>query len=447
MNFPALRGRRRLGLLVAAAIFLSLAPAAAAGPATPVLDSDFPDPDIVKVGGIYHAYATNGDSNHIQHAISRDLVRWQKDPEDVLPELGVWAVKEDRDKVWAPEVYANGEGFTMQYTARDKATGRQCIGVALSPSPDGPFRPAGDRPLVCPGAQGGAIDASSYTEGQQRYLLWKSDGNCCGLDTWIHLQLTSWDGTRTTGAPIRLIKQAPQGEGGLVEAPTLVKRDGRYILFYSADDYQGENYKTSYAVADRLTGPYTKAANPLMTTGTFSGSVRGPGGQDVVTGPDGRDRIAFHGWSSGRRVMYLADLGFANGYPVVRGSKVLYQAENARVHHAIVRNAARAQDGRVVGGIDHPDSYVEFTVFAASAGPHMLTVGFANGSLNSAGTPTPAAHMLTVNGSPAGTVRYPHTGWDHWATRETTVALKDGWNTIRLAKDAYFAELDSIEVA
>jgi arabinan endo-1,5-alpha-L-arabinosidase len=355
-----------LGLVAAAAavaVVLGPSPASAPAPAgaaaaAPVLDVNFPDPDIVKAGGVYHAYATNGDGKNIQHATSRDLARWKVDSTDVLPVLGDWALPR-RDLVWAPEVYDNGDGFTMHYTARDRASDKQCIGVALSSSADGPFRPVGDGPLVCPATQGGAIDASSYTEDGQRYLLWKNDGNCCGLhaDTWLYLWPTSWDGTRTVGEPVGLVKQDRDWEGPLVEAPTLVKRGGRYVLFYSADGYSGAQYKTGYAVAKSLTGPYTKAANPLMTTDTFSGAVRGPGGQDVVTGPDGRDHIVFHGWSADyqRRAMYVADLGFANGYPVVRGSKVLYQAENARVQHASVRDAAGASDGRAVGGIDHAE--------------------------------------------------------------------------------------------
>ncbi|MFD9379420.1 hypothetical protein ACFWBH_28490 [Streptomyces sp. NPDC059999] len=76
-------------------------------------------------------------------------------------------------------------------------------------------------------------------------------------------------------------------------------------------------------MADALPGPYTKAATPLVTTESLAGAVRGPGGQDVVTGPGGRERILFHGWSpDGRgRVMYLADLVFEDGRPVVRGDR------------------------------------------------------------------------------------------------------------------------------
>ncbi|WP_328868862.1 family 43 glycosylhydrolase [Streptomyces sp. NBC_00287] len=434
---------RRLVATAAAALCLGLGthPSSAAS-AGPVLDRDFPDPDIVKVGDTYHAYATNADGKYIQHATSTDLLTWTVAEADALPEVGGWA-KPDRSLVWAPEVFATGSDFTMHYVARDRATDKQCIGVARASSPNSPFRPVGNGPLVCPAAQGGAIDPASYTENGHRYLLWKNDGNCCGLDTWLYLQEVTWDGTRTIGDPVPLIRQDRAWEGSLIEAPTLVKRAGHYVLFYSADHYGDDRYKTGYAVADHLTGPYTKAAAPLMTTDSFSGTVRGPGGQDVVTGPDGRDRIAFHGWSSDRthRAMYLADLGWANGYPVVNGSKVIYQAENAVVHHAIVRDAPGALDGKAVGYIDHADSYVEFTVYVPTPGPHTLTVRYGNGS------PSTSTHHLTINGTPSGEVRYPYSGWDNWQHTSVSVDLREGWNTIRLGKGEWYAELDSIEVA
>lgn len=452
---PATRVRPALRLLAvplvcAAALMCFPAPAPAAAPEKeerisdgPVLDHDFPDPDVVEVNGTYHAYATNGDGKHVRRAASADLENWTLSGNDALPTLGGWVDPQAAGwSVWAPEVFATGDGYTMWYTARDAARDRQCIGVARAGRPEGPFTPVGDGPLVCPGAQGGAIDASSYTEGGQRYMLWKNDGNCCGLDTWLHIQPVSPDGTRTTGTATRLIKQDRDWEGGVIEAPTLVRHGSRHVLFYSAGSYAGDAYKTSYATSGSLFGPYTKAAAPLMTTDSFDGTVRGPGGQDVVSGPDGRDRILFHGWDAGytRRALYVADLGWANDLPVVRGSKVHYEAEHARVNHAVVRDAAGASGGRAVGYIDYPDSFVEFTVFAASAGEHALEVRFGNGSQEG------ATHTVTVNGAPAGSVTYPFTGWDNWRSVERSVVLTEGWNTIRLGKGTAYAELDAIDV-
>lgn len=426
------------------------APTAVSGRAVaegPVLDRNFPDPDLVESRGVYHAYATNGDGKNVQRATSGDLREWTVAESDPLPALGAWA-KPEQTLVWAPEVFANGDGFTMYYTARDRASDKQCIGAARSSSPAGPFRPVGDGPLVCPSERGGAIDAAEYTENGRRYMLWKNDGNCCEQDTWLHLQPVGRDGTRVTGEPVRLIKQDRDWEGELIEAPTLVKRNGRYVLFYSADFYGDERYKSGYAVADSLTGPYTKAPDPLMTTESFGGAVRGPGGQDVVTGPDGKDRMVFHGWNAEgtRRAMYVADLGWADGRPVVRGSQVRYEAEEAEVHNAVIRDAVGASGGRAVGKIDRPDSHVEFTVFAASAGAHTFSVRFGNGSLDEEGTPVGASHGLTVNDAAAGEVRYPYTGWNNWRRHDVTVRLHEGWNTVRLTKGDRYAELDTAEV-
>ncbi|MEK8173969.1 glycoside hydrolase family 43 protein [Streptomyces sp. M19] len=341
------RSRLAAALLAAVTVMTALLATGATGTAAlaasggPVLDQNFPDPDVLRSGDTYHAYATNGNGRNIQHATSTDLANWTVADADPLPDLGSWA-KPERSLVWAPEVFDNGAGFTMYYVARDAASDRQCVGVALSGSPDGPFEPTGGAPLVCPADQGGAIDPATYTENGQRYLLWKNDGNCCGQTTWLYLQPVSADGTQTTGGATQLIKNDQGWENGVIEAPTLVKHGGHYVLFYSGGSYAGDGYATSYAVATSLTGPYTKAAAPLMTTDSFGGTVRGPGGQDVVAGPDGRDRVVFHGWSAdySRRSLYVADLGWANDYPVVNGSKVIYQAENATVNHAVVRDAS-----------------------------------------------------------------------------------------------------------
>ncbi|WP_189825771.1 family 43 glycosylhydrolase [Streptomyces finlayi] len=237
---------------------------------------------------------------------------------------------------------------------------------AAHPRPHLPDRPGPRPPRPCHRRRRGPARGDG-----RRYLLWKNDGNCCGLgrDTWLHLQPTTWDGTRLTGPPVRLIRQDRPWEGRLAEAPTLVKRAGQYVLLYSANAYDTGAYATGYALSPHLTGPYTKAPRPLLTTCTFSGAVRGPGGQDVVEGPDGRDHLLLHGRYGGARFLYLADLDWADGRPVVRGGAQAYEAERARPTDVTVRTAPGACEGRAVGHIDHPGSRVEFRVFAASPGP------------------------------------------------------------------------------
>jgi arabinan endo-1,5-alpha-L-arabinosidase len=427
--------------------------AAPAAPIAPVIDQNFADPDVLKVGRTYYAYATNSGGRHITWATSTDLTSWTVQTTDALPTLGAWADPtwtfpsggpEDHG-IWAPEVFATGpRSFVMWYTAHDRASGKQCIGAATATSPGGPFKPAATT-LICNPELGGVIDATSYAEAGRRYVLWKNDGNCCALDTWLRLQQVSANGLRRTGPKTRLIKQDKPYEGDLVEAPTLVKRDGRYVLFYSANFFGDTSYLSGYATARRLRGPYTKAPTPLMTTDAFDGAVRGPGGQDVVVGPDGRDRIVFHGWNASftHRAMYVVPLYWHDGRPIVQGAKVRHEAEDAeltrvRVHYA----GGDASGGVVVGRIDFPDSRVTVTVYAPRAGTYRLFTRYANGS--DAGA---ASHTLAVNGVAAGTVDYPVTGWDNWQTSRRDITLRKGDNTLTYGKGANFAELDAIDVA
>ncbi len=429
-------------------------PAVKAAPAiSPVIDENFADPDVMKVGRTYYAYATNSDGRNIKWATSTDLVTWTVQQTDALPTLGAWVDTEwsfppggsGDHGIWAPEVFATGpRSFVMWYTAHDRASGTQCIGAATATSPGGPFKPR-DTSLVCTPEIGGAIDASSYYEGGRRYMLWKNDGNCCAQDTWLRLQQVSADGLRRTGAETQLIKQNKPFEGTLVEAPTLWKRGGSYVLFYSANFFGNGSYVSSYATAPSLRGPYTKADAPLMTTDAFNGEVRGPGGQDIVTGPDGRDRIVFHGWNPGfdYRAMYSQRLDWQGTRPIVEGAKIRYEAEDAAFTRANARYATGgASNGVVVGGIDFADSRVTFTVHVPRAGTYRLFTRYANGS--DAGA---ASHALFVNNAAAGTVDYPVTGWDNWQVTERTVTLKAGTNTLSYGKGANFAEIDAIDVA
>jgi arabinan endo-1,5-alpha-L-arabinosidase len=140
----------------------------------PVLDRDFPDPDVLNVDGTYYAFATNSGSSNIQAAESTDLVHWTMLP-DALPQLPAWAVQ-DFGWVWAPEVFFHPAQlrYHMFFVARYAmgSGGMQCIGAATSPEPEGPFTPVGAAPVVCQTGQGGSIDPAYFLDDDgQAYLL------------------------------------------------------------------------------------------------------------------------------------------------------------------------------------------------------------------------------------------------------------------------------------
>ena len=143
------------------------APAASstAGPAAdgnPVLDEDFPDPDVLEVDGTYYAYATNGNGRNVRVATSTDLTSWEVLEADALPDLPRWVIP---GKTWAPEVTQFGPGrFVMYTTTTNFDPALQCIAVATAESPEGPFEVAGDGMLVGPDDEGGANDGSTFTD-------------------------------------------------------------------------------------------------------------------------------------------------------------------------------------------------------------------------------------------------------------------------------------------
>ncbi|WP_083260019.1 family 43 glycosylhydrolase [Cellulosimicrobium cellulans] len=443
----------------------STAPAAVAEQAptiSPVVDANFPDPDILLVDGVYHAYATNNAGQNVQHRTSTDLVTWSE-PTDVAPELGAWVSEScsfspggatDRC-VWAPEVAAVEGGYALYYTARDATTPRQCIGVSLSETPDGPFVPVGDDPFVCPNGEdgtvdlGGAIDAGTFHDGEQLWLLWKADGNCCaGKTAILFAQPLSADGTTLTGPPTELIRVDRPNEGIVVEAPTIIERDGTYYLFYSANDFYGGNYRTAYATSDNLLGPYTKATTELMTSDRFQGDVRGPGGQDIVVRPDGSTAIVFHGWNERftYRAMYLSELEWSeDGVPSVTDASDRYEAEDGVVTNARVVQDGSASGGAKVGGMDFADSSVTVEVVAEEAGPALIGIRYANGSMDGSER-VPSTGLVSVNGEDAGTVTFAHTTWGNWQTAEHLVDLDAGSNTITLTRSTFFTEVDAIDV-
>ncbi len=297
----------------------------------PVLNVDFPDPDVLQVGDTYYAYATNAGPTNIQLARSKDLVHWES-LSGALPALPFWS-KPQAGLTWAPDVTtsADSKTFIMYYTTRDAASDKQCIGVATGSNPEGPFRSTGranDEPLVCNPKEGGDIDPASFQdEDGTRYLLWKNDGNCCALDTWIYIQKLADDGLSLVGEPTRLIKNDQAWEGQLIEGPTLWKHDGKYFLFYSANDYRGERYAIGYAVAEHILGPYQKALRPLLTTDLKTAVPFGPGGQDVVVDKDGETWMVYHSWEPtlSARWMMIDPLVWENGVPVVKAAHQMPQ--------------------------------------------------------------------------------------------------------------------------
>lgn len=304
----------------------SASPAVPAGDfENPVISSDFPDPGILQVGNTYYAYATNAYGKNVQVARSMDMVHWEMLP-DAMPALPTWA-QPGGSYVWAPAVIQIGNTYVMYYTARDMQSNRQCVGVATSDKPEGKFHDRSSRPLICQTEQGGTIDPSPFRDGDTLYLYFKNDGNCCGMTTYLYAQQLSPDGLSVVGKPVPLMQNDQPWEGRVVEAPDMFKYNGKYYLFFSANDYAGVNYAVGYALCQTAMGPCQQASeNPILASRMNRRPyVIGPGGQSVIQIGD-QTCIAYHAWNvnadgtqGDSRYMWLDRITWQNDRPQVQG--------------------------------------------------------------------------------------------------------------------------------
>ncbi|KAI9813825.1 MAG: hypothetical protein M1827_003615 [Pycnora praestabilis] len=285
----------------------------------PRISADFPDPSLIQVGSTWYSFATNRYGVNVQTAMSPDFESWTVTESDALPMPGAWVDKKNPE-IWAPDVVQllNGS-FVLYYSgAVSNNTAFHCVGAATSPTIEGPYT-ALPAALACPLSTGGAIDPAGFQDADGTlYVVYKVDGNTLGnggtcnngvaplMSTPLMLQKLAADGVTPIGDPVKLLDR-DDGDGPLVEAPYLVKsQEGVYFLFFSSNCYTTTLYDVSYATANSITGPYTKAEPPkapLLVTGDYG--LTAPGGASVTS--DGT-KICFHANVNGGRGMWTGDI-------------------------------------------------------------------------------------------------------------------------------------------
>ncbi len=290
----------------------------------PVLDADAPDPTIVYDAGWYHLYTTNVFTAsgwvRVPHQRSRDLQHWEY-VGDALAALPPWASTVG-GFVWAPSVHRFGSTWAMFYVARIRpdaglAANQMCVGRAVASSPDGPFVDATATPMLCQVFQGGSIDPDVHVAADgSPWLVFKNDGNCCGLPVSLWSWRLTSDGSAFTGALSRLLDADQPWERGVIEAPSMAEVGVATYLLYSGGDWQSSSYAVGVAGCPVPGGPCAKLSVASPWLGASAVAV-GPGGQDVVADSNGDPWMAYHGWVGG--------VGYGNG-----GHRALY-VERIRV--------------------------------------------------------------------------------------------------------------------
>lgn len=325
MNAPAMIRHRVISLVLVLLCAGCASVGSAAAPRktfkNPVYAHNFPDPFVLKVGKVYYAYATNTNNEDTPVIHSRDLVHWRGGGE-AFPVTPRWV----SSNVWAPDVMRRADGkYILYYAGRDITVSHECIGHAIASAPGGPFIDRSAKPFVCQASLGGDIDPDTFTDSNGHiYLLWKNDGNCCGLNTYLYSQRLAPSGFKLLGKPVKLLREDAGWEGNLIEAPFMWKHAGKYYLFFSANNYASFDYAVGYAVCKSPQGPCKDGSgNPILTSKC---NAAGPGGETIITDARGQTWMLYHAWNAGAvgdtttgRQLWLDRLLWKNGRPVVHG--------------------------------------------------------------------------------------------------------------------------------
>jgi len=295
----------------------------------PVINTDFPDPTIIKVNGTYYAYATQtgtaGKMINIQVARSVNLQQWEI-LDDALPKKPAWA--STTQDFWAPHVSYDKDldQYVMFYSAEsdEKATNK-CIGVAFSKNPEGPFVDMG-KPLVS-GAGFVNIDPMELTDpaSGKKLLYWGS-----GFEP-IRVQELNPDYQSFRAGSSPVIVMPPGKEGNytkLIEGAWVDVENGKYYLYYSGDNCCGAkaNYAVMVARADHPLGPFKRmgevTSNGKSVILEKNSQWYATGHNSIFKDENGDAWIAYHAISKDtskgqKRVMCISRVKMKNGWPYV----------------------------------------------------------------------------------------------------------------------------------
>lgn len=256
------------------------------------------DPYILCYKDMYYAYGTSrGDGFEVYS--SKDLKSWRRAANLALS-------KEDSygDKwFWAPEVYYVGKDkkFYLFYSVEEH------ICVATSDSPLGPFVQDEKKPIL----EEKGIDTSVlFDEDGKAYLYFVrfTNGNviwCVELkDNLKEIK------EETLTQCIEATEPWETVYGKVAEGPSVIKRNGLYYLFYSANDYRSQDYAVGYATSASPFGPWKKSGrNPLLHK---VDELVGTGHGAPFMDREGKYRYIFHAHKSrteiNQRNAYIVDM-------------------------------------------------------------------------------------------------------------------------------------------
>lgn len=237
------------------------------------------DPYVFTYNGMYYLTATS-DGRLFDLYQSADMKKWYyiKKIFEISYTMG-WA----KSNLWQPQIIQGMDGKFYLYYCGSNSDNSLRIGVAAADTVEGPYQDIKNEPLFDLGYA--TIDPHLYLdEDGSMYLYYSKDCSENILQgkhtSQIYVvEMESYTKVKK-GAKHKLLLTPEQswelqsGDWLWNEGPDILKHEGKYYLFYSANCYQNYNYSIGYAVSDTPLGPFVKYENnPIISAiGAMSGT-------------------------------------------------------------------------------------------------------------------------------------------------------------------------------
>lgn len=301
------------GLLMFAALSVLASPPTYTNP---VYDGNMPDPTVIRYKGVYYAMGTTGehrvDGRIFTLLRSTDLVHWEK--------LGGAMVPPSQNpdyQYWAPEVTSANGKFYLYYAMGGIEPERFQNRVAVSDKPEGPYIDTGHVLVDCESNRF-TIDPFPFRDDDGQWYFFYSC-NFTNAEPGVHVGTgikvdRLIDMTRLAGDCHVVVRARydwtlyeanrhmevyhANYDWHTIEGPYVLKHNGKYYCIYSGANWQTERYGLDFVVADNPLGPYTGQGITARVLHGVPGKVRGPGHNDIVTGPNGHTQyFLYHAWN------------------------------------------------------------------------------------------------------------------------------------------------------
>ena len=273
--------KKLLTLLLLSTLFTSCAQKKEVANNNPVFPGWYADPEGIIFDDTYYIYPTYSAPYEEQVFLdvfsSPNLTEWTKHERIIDTSAVKWAKR----AMWAPSIIKKDDKYYLFFGANDIQSDDELggIGVAVSDSPEGPFKDHLGKPLIDKfhnGAQ--PIDQFVFKDKDGSYYLYYGG--------WRHCNVAKLNDNFTGFIPFEdgtIFKEiTPQS---YVEGPFMFIKDGKYYFMWSEGGWTGPDYSVAYAISDSPFGPFKREdkilqQDPEIATGAGHHSVIHPQDSD-----------------------------------------------------------------------------------------------------------------------------------------------------------------------